>query len=125
MKNKAQADDSKILQIAITVFRKGHTAHIQLTLFGLEDACKQMDKSCFSTATGTYQCNPLARGDLQMGYGQAKVPGFIGEFQAFAANYRALEAITSRSSEINVISDIFHVLSTDLRPTVPVYLFFR
>jgi len=84
-----------------------------------------MDKSCFTTATGAFECSPLARGDLQMGYGQVKVPGFIGEFQVFTANYRALEAITSRSSEINVISDIFHVLLTDLRPTVPVYLFLR
>ena len=84
-----------------------------------------MNQCCFSTAAGTYECNPLARGDLQAGHFQAKVPRLIGEFQVFTANYRALEAITSRSSEINVISDIFHVLSTDLRPTVPVYLFLR
>lgn len=84
-----------------------------------------MNKCCFSTAAGAYQCNPLARRDLQVGHFQAKVPGLIGEFQVFTTNYRALEAITSRSSEINVISDIFHVLSTDLRPTVPVYLFLR
>lgn len=125
LKNEAEADDPKILQIPITVVRKGDATDLQLPLVGFEDPGKQMDKGRFSTAAGACECHPLARGDLQLGYIQPKIPGLIGEFQVFTANYRALDAITSRSSEINVISDIFHVLSTDLRPTVPVYLFLR